>query len=208
MREQEQLPASVARRIDLIKEHLGAIARGARSWDEVEAEVEADLDAAVVGAVEAAAGPVVDEPDGEPVDLAAVVAANMRALRIEAGWTQAAVAEAMTRVGFDWKRITVAEVEAGGRRLQLEELFAVAGLYGMPVVELLVPHRSHPVAWFDRTLPAAVVAELVLGRDDKPGVGGPDWLPGVLMSRQHSGRPAHDFWRSTRERRHMAAPRR
>lgn len=195
----EQLPAPVAERIDRIKERLGEIVRGARRWNEVWADLDFELNAALVGAVEAAEGLADDEPAGEPVELGMVVAANVRALRREAGWTQASVAGAMADVGFAWRRITVAEVESGGRRLQLEEMFGLAGLYGVPVTTLLLP-GPEPVAWFDRTLPAAQVVELVLGRAGMGGGGGPDWLPGLLVSGRQSGRPAHDLWRSAQVR--------
>ncbi len=61
-----ELPAPLARHIDVIRDRLGEIVRGVMPWDEVMAEVEVEFDAAVIGAAEAAEGPGDDEPDGEP----------------------------------------------------------------------------------------------------------------------------------------------
>src|SRR4051812_42249875 len=40
-----------------------------------------------------------------------VIGQRIRGLRQDAGYTQAQLAEAMTRVGFRWQRMTVTEVE-------------------------------------------------------------------------------------------------
>lgn len=192
------LPPAVESRIDLIKDRLSEIVRGASSWQEVATEVQLELEQAVIGAAQAGEDQGDPEPERRPIDLGAVVAYNVRALRGEADWSQAALAEAMTRVGFDWKRITVAEVESARRKVQLDEMLAIAALYGVPLVELLLPDDQQPVAWVDgHALPAHTVVELVIGYGGEVGDGGPGWLPAVLASGGQTGRPADDYWRSS-----------
>lgn len=120
-------------------------------------------------------------------DFTSVIAERIREHRLKEGMTQASLAVALTRAGFDWKRITVAEVEAaasvnpdrrsGARRVTLEELLALAAIFRVPMVELMLPSPGREyLAWQqDRSLEASDVSELMLGRDGRIGVGGTTW---------------------------------
>ncbi len=87
----------------------------------------------------------------EAKSLEATVAAGVRRHRIEAGWTQGRLAEAARGLGLGWKRITVVEMETGRRKLGLRELLIVAAMFGVPVVDLLVPEDEE--ATIDLNLP-------------------------------------------------------
>ena len=54
------------------------------------------------------------------------LAANLKALRGRRGLTQEALAADMQRVGFQWLRETVAQIESHNRRLTLEEACALS----------------------------------------------------------------------------------
>src|SRR4051812_30690009 len=107
---------------------LGALAERATSADpDVLEDVGPALDAfrrAVVAAVPRQ--PEEHDPWIGASTIHQVVGGNVRRLREEAELTQARVAEAMSRLGFDWKRITVTQVEAATRRLSLEESICLA----------------------------------------------------------------------------------
>ncbi len=68
------------------------------------------------------------------------IAENVRRLREQAGWTQERLAQAMRKAGFSWTRVTVTEAEGGARRIVLEELLVLAGLFAEPMAALLLPH--------------------------------------------------------------------
>jgi transcriptional regulator with XRE-family HTH domain len=74
---------------------------------------------------------------GKP--LADVLASRVRAHRERLNWTQDDLAERMTVLGFNWNRVTVAEAEGKGRgrRVTVEELLALAMVFGIGVVHLL-----------------------------------------------------------------------
>lgn len=65
-----------------------------------------------------------------------IVGRHVRALRQAAGLSQRDLAEAMG-VDFRWDRNTVAMVEAGRRRLALDELTALAAYFDLPPVALI-----------------------------------------------------------------------
>lgn len=78
----------------------------------------------------------------EFLSLRSALGANIRRLRTERGWSQEALAEEMTRAGFDWSRVTVAqsENEAGrSRRVTVEELIGLALVLRRSVLSLLGP---------------------------------------------------------------------
>jgi transcriptional regulator with XRE-family HTH domain len=83
------------------------------------------------------------------------VVRRLRWFRRNTRTTQQQVATAMRRLGFEWDRITVVEVEAGRRDLRVDELAALAELWDEPIANLL-----------DR---AGVDAALVNGRDGQLG---------------------------------------
>lgn len=79
----------------------------------------------------------------QEVGYQSIVAWQLKRLRLEANTTQAQLAEAVNRLGFSWSRVTVAEIEAGSRRVSLEELVAIAALFATPLIELLLPAPFH-----------------------------------------------------------------
>jgi len=135
-----------------------------------------------------------------------IIGENVKALREEAGWTQAQLAEAMTRLGFDWKRITMAEAEAASRRVTYEELVGLAVLFGVPVVELLIPSEAPNdttlLAWNTGDLTASTVLELLIGSGGALGRGGLAWRAAARAAGRPRGmkdwRPAADLWRTRR----------
>jgi transcriptional regulator with XRE-family HTH domain len=123
-----------------------------------------------------------------------IIGANLKSLRNRAGWSQERLAGAMSRAGYDWKRITMAQVEAGTRRISLEELAGLSALFGIPLVFFLVPTD------LALDLPAAQVQpdqvkEVLLGRGGRLGKGGSDWSVAfdVLPSDADIERPAPDL---------------
>jgi len=194
------LPKAVREHLAVVEDRLRQVATGTPPG-----EVVADLDRAFEAAFNVAAAQGREAPGthryvASIVDYGSIVAANVRSLRDDVGWTQAQVAEAMTRVGFDWKRITVAEVEGGGRRLALEELLALAALYAIPMALLLFPRvQGDYLRWPGRALDPGDVHDLVLGTGGQTGDAGADWLPALHATGARSGakdwRPAREFWR-------------
>jgi hypothetical protein len=152
------------------------------------AEANARLEEALSAAYRLGEAKATDRPRTARIaDFATVVAQRIHEHRLAGEMTQSALAAAMARAGFDWKRITVAEVEAGAsakperrssaRRVALEELLALAAIFRVPMVNLLLPDpgKEH-VAWpRSRSLNASDFAELVLGRSGRIGKGGETW---------------------------------
>lgn len=104
--------------------------------------------------------------------VAQAIGANLRAIRNESGETatQAYVAECMQRLGFDWKRITVAEVESGKRRLSWEEAVGISILFATSVVELAGYPRGDVVLTDTTQLTAGQYWQLMAGNRDDPGL--------------------------------------
>ena len=80
------------------------------------------------------------ESPTDPPTLAAMICANVRAARLARGWEQSDVAEKMSGLGFDWKRVTVANVEGKGRsrRVTIEEWLGLAEIFdvrGVPAID-------------------------------------------------------------------------
>lgn len=73
-----------------------------------------------------------------------VLADRIRAQHERLKWTQDDLAERMTLLGFNWNRVTVAESEGKGRgrRVTVDELVALAMVFGVGVVILLTPDAS------------------------------------------------------------------
>jgi transcriptional regulator with XRE-family HTH domain len=129
------------------------------------------------------------------------IANHLRDLRVQSGWTQADLAEAMSRLGFDWKRITVAEAERtqNTRRVSLEEMLALAALFGVPMIELLLPSSGSVVELSDELdAPAEQLRALMLGAGGQPGSGGAGWSPAARLTARYGRRPASDLWRARR----------
>ena len=150
------------------------------------------------------------------VDFATLAATRIRDLRRRAGLTQTDLADLMKRLGFDWKRVTVAEIETGaegqkdrkpGRKVSLEELVGLASLFGVPMLEFILPAEDdfvHLRAPSGRAhgLMGNVVRELIIGGEGRVGNGGAQW--GASRAAAGVGdddwRPAVDYWKSLRLR--------
>ena len=133
-------PAELVSFVDDITDVLVAIASGQDDGDNQQAlseAVDAALQAAVVLERKKRGGASWSTP-GE-ASFTEIIAENVRNLRLEAGWTQQQVADAMAEIGFNWSRETTVEIERTGRKVQLEELMGIAALFGVPVLELLMP---------------------------------------------------------------------
>ena len=129
-----------------------------------------------------------------------IIGANLKDMRVEAGWSQERLAEAVAREGFPWKRITCAEVEAGTRRLSLEELLTLAALFAEPLVSFLRLKHDTVLELPRGVVQPEVVSELLVGAGGKVGRGGMAWhAPArVLQAQKGKGaeRPAADWWRT------------
>jgi transcriptional regulator with XRE-family HTH domain len=71
------------------------------------------------------------------LDLEAIVASGLRALREKRGWTQDELARRLRDIGLPWNRSVVAAVEFQTRRIGLGELIAVLGIFGISLRQLL-----------------------------------------------------------------------
>jgi transcriptional regulator with XRE-family HTH domain len=91
------------------------------------------------------------------------VGQRVRELRIERGWTQIQLAQAVTVAGLtDWRRGTVTSLEAGHRQITWAESFLLAHVFGVPAADLFpVPpgpgDETKPGAWALRLGPRAVM---------------------------------------------------
>ena len=143
------------------------------------------------------------------MSFSAVIAANLRSLRLDAAWTQQQLAEAMAAAGFRWTRETVVEVERKavedpeaenrGRRVQLEELLVLAALFGVPVLELLIPDQETVLGMPNTSLDRDDVISLFVGRGGILGSGGPAWsAPMSVFKENDFERPAKELWRARR----------
>ena len=148
---------------------------------------------------------------GRALEWREVIAESIRRRREESGLTQAQLAEAMQRVGFDWKRITVTEVESAVRRVGLEELLAIAGLFAVPMVLFLLPDKTDGVEVAGRTLDYETLSGALLGsrlaanpeRQFPAGPGQPDLAAVVgvqILADADDWRPARELWRRRAER--------
>jgi transcriptional regulator with XRE-family HTH domain len=66
-----------------------------------------------------------------------LVGANVRKLRMQADWTQDALAAALQRMGWDLTRGTLSKIEAGLRRVNDGEVFLLAKCLSKDPSELL-----------------------------------------------------------------------
>ena len=127
-----------------------------------------------------------------------IIGENVKVLRNEAGWSQERLAGAMESAGYPWKRITCAEVEASTRRVSMEETVGLAVLFGVPVIELLLPNEPNVVDLPGGDLSRREALELILGRGGKMGEGGVDWgapMEALPTTDRTIERPAVDLWR-------------
>lgn len=114
-----------------------------------------------------------------------VVAQRVSELRATNGWTQERLAAEMSALGFDWKRITVAEVERCARRLSLDEILAIAALAEQAVIGLLSPPDAVDVEVNHVQLPAAEVFVLLSGSGGARAVSGAAHVVRALLRTAH-----------------------
>lgn len=184
-----------------IAEALAAIGRGEDPEPHLTA-VYREADSAVRAASHLAQRGGVSWDSPLSATFADIIGGNIRSVRVEAQWSQEELAQAMTGVGFSWKRLTVTEVEGAARRLSLEELLAIAALFAVPAIELMLPDNQTALEWPNSDLHAAVVHELFLGRGGSIGEGGIRWRAPIVALRgpavEGNPRPAADLWRYRR----------
>jgi hypothetical protein len=188
-------PAEVRPHLDAVDHALGKLSRG----QDAELELHRAVDAALRSALASAARHR-DSSWTRPFSatFGQVIGQNIKAHRNEAGWTQADLAAAMARMGFAWKRITLAEVEAADRRCGLEELLVLAALFAVPVLALLDPGDDIVIDLPKIDARPEVVRQLLVGRGGQVGQGGPRWAAAaeLLGAPAHDDdRPAIDLWR-------------
>lgn len=107
-----------------------------------------------------------ESPMTRQVTLGEIVARSIKRLRVTAELTQEGLAEHMQKLGFvTWKRITVAEVESGKRRLGLEEMIGIAILFQVPLGHLLGSFNPDEVLEMNErvVLTSAQAQELITG---------------------------------------------
>lgn len=159
-----------------------------------------------------AVAPVPDERhEPEEVSFGDLTARHLRRAREDSGWTQEQLASAMREAGHAWQRVTVAEVEAGARRVSLEELLALAVLFGVPMVRFLLPRSGDVMKLPEdtrcyRTLGDDTVIQLMLGPDSFLGPVDRTWERPTHVAKVNQGpgewRPAPDLW----DKRHRMGP--
>lgn len=105
---------------------------------------------------------------GQATPLADVLADRVRYYREHRKWTQDELAEQMALLGFNWSRVTVAEVEGKGRgrRVTVEELLALAMTFGVGVIHLLAKDGSTRIADKLSLTPAQMRAAMTVGHGD------------------------------------------
>ena len=195
MAHREDLPPNVADRLDAMAEGIAALLAGDGDVDL------ADLHERLLAAVRSRV--VHHDPYDFVVDPTTIAQRRMVEMRKRSKFTQAQLAKAMEDLGFPWRRGTVTETELGRHRLDIDELFALAALFGVPVVELLLPKEGEAVDITGDPDKASVgmdseeVRNLVLGRGGKAGAGGPTWGPAADMP-PGINRPAKALWEARR----------
>jgi len=176
------LPKEVRRHLEVLEDALRRTLEGAPTYevsDDVLRAAENAHAAAQTGATPR------DDLKHNVVTFGSLIADRLRRLRDEAGWTQTRLAEAMTEQGFDWKRITVAEIERRGddpdkppRRVTLEELFTLSALYGEPMMLFLTPGDGDYLKLADgRSIDPGVATQLITGNVAPYFETGADWEP-------------------------------
>lgn len=100
--------------------------------------------------------------------LEAVVAANVRRLRISRGWSQADLHRALTAQGLRrWSAATVALVETGRQRAdRLADLAALCSVFGVPLADLIAGDDT--IDTDTGAVPLCVIRDALAGRVDQP----------------------------------------
>jgi transcriptional regulator with XRE-family HTH domain len=111
--------------------------------EEIEEIVSDLLRAAIAERTRRMSEAMIEDGTLRPVTFGEVVARSVKLLRERATITQQQLAVYMERLGFvSWKRITVAEVESGKRKLSIEEMVGLAALFDAPVASVLCAFES------------------------------------------------------------------
>jgi len=204
--EQDPLPPEIGAYLEQIQSALLSLSRGERSESRIR-----DLHQTFDGAIRAAAH-IADRDHESPwtragsATFAQILGENVKALRNESGWSQERLANAMSALGFKWKRVTCAEVEGTSRRLGLDELMGLAALFGVPAVQMMLPSDGTTLDWINRDLSTEEVKDLFVGHKGTIGEGGAHWSAALIAVGSLTGeneRPAADLWR-VREARSQA----
>lgn len=120
----------------------------------------------------------------------AVIAANVKALRDDRGWSAERLAAEMSAVGIPWKRIVVTKLENGRRQsLNVAEWLALAAVFKVAPIHLLVP--------LDDEEPF----EVTPGQTEPAGAAR-DWIRGAWplddsrdgLLKFYAYMPEHEFW--------------
>jgi transcriptional regulator with XRE-family HTH domain len=149
-----------------------------------------------------AAASEADDGWGTSQTLAEAVGDNIGDLRRISGWSQERLAEAMSQMGFHWNRQTAAESERGvRRRASLEEVLALAALFSVPALQILMPQPGHAIDLNEHLTEwdCVLVNELMLGRGGMVGEGGAAWRAPIRACQGVSPRPASDYARAVRQ---------
>lgn len=120
----------------------------------------------------------------------AAVAQRVKELRKRTGLSAARLAEEMTKAGIPWKREIVANLENGRRdRLDVDELLALAAVFQVPPVALLIDATSETTAVAPNLeLPTAHVLLWMIGEQPLQGMAGTwmdETIPVRLVRRLH-----------------------
>jgi transcriptional regulator with XRE-family HTH domain len=190
----KRLPQQVTAHLDAERDALAAIAAGEDRTDAVVEHADAAMRAAWAHA-EANEPPKRGLANVEcTTSFESIIADRLKETRIEAGWTQVRLAEAMAPYST-WTRFTVAEIETGRRSVSLEELVVLASLFAEPVVRFLVPKDRRTYLDLPTTdVAPSVLVELLIGQGGVIGTGGRTWAAAARVANQGGPRPAPDLW--------------
>jgi transcriptional regulator with XRE-family HTH domain len=90
-----------------------------------------------------------------PLTPTAAVAAKMRELRTDRGWSAAELARRMQAVGIPWERLVVTKLEKGHRQsVSVEEMLALSHVLDIAPVNLLIPWDDDAPCWVAAGMPA------------------------------------------------------
>ena len=123
-----------------------------------------------------------EEDQMPPVLFDQIPQLRIKELRVVTGRTQAALASEMENIGFDWKRLTVSDIESQRRAVSLNEIAGLAKILGVPMTDLLTSHDrlvfvGSEIAWLGMededavavALSPAEARELLLGDGSRSG---------------------------------------
>ena len=198
--ERTRLPEQVASHFKEHREALAAIAAGEDRTDDAVHAADDTLRAAWNHAADNDTAPAWSLTFTASFNQ--IVGSRLAAVRNEAGWSQARLAESMEPYAR-WTRFTVAEIETGRRSVALEELVLIAALFAEPAVNFLFPDDDTELELDTTNVAAYVLAELLIGKGGKIGNGGTGWTAAARVASEPGQRPAPDLWRNRSESRRL-----